>query len=84
MLSLTSYLTEKNLLTPELETEINNYYNLTKKNRSPDSFSWGKYKGRSIAEVFNFDKSYCEWALKQQYTAKAHKDLINELILNKA
>ena len=45
-------------------------------------FTWGKHKGRDIKQVFDFDKSYCEWALKSSYLRQDQKEIIQNLIDN--
>jgi hypothetical protein len=35
------------------------------KRKISDTFTWGKYRYKSTAEVVNFDRKYCEWVLKQ-------------------
>jgi exodeoxyribonuclease X len=38
-------------------------YELSEKARVPTIFTWGKHKGRAIAEVKQFDRSYISWCL---------------------
>ena len=43
-------------------------------------FTWGKFKGRQIAEVFSEDKDYCEWFSNHQYCSRASKKIIDGLL----
>lgn len=76
--TLTDHLKANDLLTPELEECLKQYYKMNQK--SKDKFTWGKYKSKDIKKVFEMDEDYCLWMAKQQYCSKAHKDLIQSLI----
>ena len=45
-------------------------------------FTWGKYKGKTIKDVFKLDESYCEWALRSNYLSVDKKQIISDLFSN--
>jgi cellobiose-specific phosphotransferase system component IIB len=51
-------------------TKMSEEYKLEKEQKSTeviDTLNYGKYKGRSIAEVSIFDKPYLRWLVKQSF-----------------
>lgn len=49
---------------------------------NPNMLRFGKYKGKNMNEVFNFDPAYLEWLAKQNFTSSEQKKIINGLFRN--
>lgn len=61
-MTLKDYLKENNLLTDELETVINKYYELKNQEKDKDIIlNFGKYKSNYLMNVIKQDPKYCEW-----------------------
>ena len=62
--SLTSYLHDNELLTDSLKTgllEHNNDFN----NKRSIKLNFGKYQGKTVSEVAQFDQKYLNWLVQQ-------------------
>ena len=53
-----------------------------KNEKEKENFTWGKYKGKTIKDVFKLDESYCEWALRSNYLSVDKKLIISDLFSN--
>lgn len=81
--SLMEHLKEQGLYSEKLHEEMINFrcsWNAEQEKKDHDEFTWGKYKGRKIEEVFNFDQGYCEWMRKQKYCSSGVKRKIDALL----
>ena len=50
------------------------------RNATQGQFTWGKFKGKDIKDIFAIDKQYCQWALKSNYLRDDQKELIQKLL----
>ena len=65
---LKEFLREKNLLTDELTSAIDEYFkNMRNNNRNNKTlcFPWGKYKGIEIEKIKQTDRKYCDYLLNK-------------------
>jgi hypothetical protein len=79
---LVEYLRKREVYTEEIGKAISEYNKKQeerKAKRPDDVFTWGKYKGKKLADVFSFDVSYCKWAITQKYTSNAIKRNLKKL-----
>ena len=80
---LTQHLQAKGLLNKEVEDAIKEFRELNRSDKekiSIDCFKFGKYKGKSIEEVCQFDKPYCKWILKQNWCQENLREKLNQLM----
>jgi len=74
---LYSHLHSKNLLTDELKGAIEGF---TYKREPITSLLFGKYRGKTLDEIKQFDQKYLEWLIKQSFCREDLKEAINKVL----
>ena len=61
---LYDHLYNKNVLTDQVKAALEDYFNSKK---SSKKVQFGKYKGKSVADIAIIDEKYLRWLLKQKW-----------------
>lgn len=78
--SLTDYLHDGELLTDDLKSVLIEHDNAF--NSKPSvKINFGKYKGKTVAEVSQFDKKYLDWLVRQNWCFDDIKEEIQKKYL---
>jgi hypothetical protein len=76
---LIDHLRSKNLLSDELRSELESYFETKKK--CCKTIPFGKYRGKSIAEVLLFDRKYLDWLSRQSFVFEDLKTEIDKQLI---
>lgn len=76
------HLAQEELLNEDLVDALDSYDKLyrAQQNSKNNIFTWGRYKGKKIEDIFKIDRGYCEWMIKQEYCSRVHKEYIEKLL----
>ena len=77
--SLTAYLHDKGLLTDEPKAVLVEHDNEFSSKPSV-KIPFGKYKGKTISEIAQFDQKYLQWAVKQSWMFDDSKTEIQKVL----
>lgn len=71
-----NHLEDVGLITAEIEAALRNYM----VNKSLSVLPFGKYRGKKISEIAEFDSKYLEWVVKQSWLDDKLKKEINGVL----
>ena len=75
--SIVNNLKKKDLYTNDAEEAVKRI--LDDEEQQHDIMTWGKYKGKKIADIVQLDRKYAKYLLRQKYSSK---ELLQEILKN--